>query len=462
MAVEDFKVYTQDSGWVSLAQTLPQGTSEGQLLHWDGTQWAAASDGTADGQYLVWNDTAKRWEPGTHETGNLPIQSDDGTVVLDSPNPNTFSINIGASQRVIIDADSADFEGTIKCNDFLSSVAADPAEIQLTSNIVFECLKLSRFNANGTTVVEVNGEDFSVGINSVATDKAGLTVKTKVVNPTYGTQGVWSNGSVSPSTQAGRFFDSFLSQPIIAAASSCEVIHFRAFDNAASTTTGSHAGFFASGLTASTTKNYGFWSQVALEAGKTNYAFFASSSAPSYFNGDIITSTIRSKDDKEGSIVLNENLVLDGQTVSMNVGDPAKNITFGSNTSDVAGGDGIYFLSRNHDLAFSSNEIRFNSNWSGGANVCHWLMKEDGGFVAYNTNSYIRTPHVKGLVDTDAQIDLGSQAEIKNGDGSEYVPLTNDSIPTKKYVDDVIWVGTQAEYDALGIYDNKRLYCITD
>ena len=430
----------------------------------------------------------------------LPISSEDGTVVLDSPDPSTFSINIGASKRVIVDSDSSDFEGKIICSTFTAKVDVDPAEIQLSSNIVFECLKLTRFNASGTTVVEVSGEDFSVGINTVATDKAGLTVKTKVVNPTYGTQGVWSNGSVSPSTQAGRFFDSFLSQPIIAAASSCEVIHFRAFDNAASTTTGSHAGFVASGLTAGTTKNYGFWSQVASEDGKINYAFYASSSAPSYFNGDVITSTVRAKDGKEGSIVLNDNMLLDGQTVTIEVGPPngGKRIEIGDNTSNVAGGDGVYFSSQLNDLAFSSNEIRFNSDWSAGATEPTWVMTQDSGLVGNNNFNYVKCGSISGTAANDASVTLGDQATLTKGDGSAYVVTNAASIATKQYVDDnaggpayddtqikadlaseastraaadttlqsnidaKIWVGTTASYNNISQKLPGTLYCLTD
>ena len=233
---------------------------------------------------------------------DLPIRSADGTVVLNSPSASIFTISVNGAPQLTLDIDSADFRGSITCSEVRASSENNPAEIQLTSNLVFEVEKLTRFNANGVTVVEVNGEIFGVGINTVAADKAGLTVKTKVGNPTYGTQGVWSNGSVSATTQAGRFFDSYLSQPIIASASSCEVYHFRAYDNATSTTAGTHAGFVAGNLKAGTTKNYGFWSQVASEAGKTNYAFYASSTALSYLKGGLLTPSIAGLNSTDASI----------------------------------------------------------------------------------------------------------------------------------------------------------------
>jgi hypothetical protein len=284
MAVEDFKVYTQDSGWVSLAQTLPQGTSEGQLLHWDGTQWAAASDGTADGQYLVWNDTAKRWEPGTHVTGNLPISSDDGTVVLDSPSANVFTVSTGGTERVAVSTTDATFSVPVR------------------------------------------------------------------------------------------------------------------------------------------------------------------------------TPTVKGVVDTDAQIDLDASAIISGSVVGFNVGDPSKNITFGSNTSGIAGGDGVYVLSRTNSLAFSSNEIRFNSDWSGGAAEPTWVMTTDSGLVAQNANNYIKCGTVKGLADTDAQIDLGAELLTTN-----HTPTQPNSIATKQTVDDKIQVMTTAEYNALGADVNPTtLYCLTD
>ena len=226
----------------------------------------------------------------------------------------------------------------------------------------------------------------------------------------------------------------------------------------------SQYGYRACSLQRSRTQNIGFISQVGLSGAKQNYNFFADGAAPSKFRGAIQVSTITGlAPDSDAKIDLGDNAIITGSVIGFNVGDPAKNITVGDNTSDVAGGDGVYITSRTHDLAFSSNGIRFNSNWTDGATVCHWLMKEDGGFVAYNTNSYITTPHVKGLEEDDAQIDLGSELRTTN-----HTPTQPNSIATKKYVDDAvsgaIWKGTQQEFDNIGAgnYDDDVLYCITN
>lgn len=74
-------------------------------------------------------------------------------------------------------------------------------------------------------------------------------------------------------------------------------------------------------------------------------------------------------------------------------------------------------------------------------------------------NGEVQTSTVKGLVDTDAQINLGSELRTTN-----HTPTQPDSIATKKIVDDKIWVGTTAEYLAIPIRDilPTTLYCLTD
>ena len=288
MAVEDFKVYTQDSGWVSLAQTLPQGTSEGQLLHWDGTQWAAASDGTADGQYLVWNDTAKRWEPGTHVTGNLPIQSDDGTVVLDSPSANTFSVSTDGVERVKV--------------------------------------KPAAYGSGAVTI----GNDHAHSIG-------GVSVKNDPAQVTYSSQ------------MQMRFVD----------------------ENGKYAYTGCTEPRFAVGA-----------GYALLDGG----AFFAGH-------------------------------------------DNGKTVIF-SGTDDVIVATG--------GLSNPSERLRISTT--------------DATFSVP-----VRTSTVKGLVDTDAQIDLGAELLTTN-----HTPTQPNSIATKQTVDDKIWVGTTAEYNALATKNPTTLYCLTD
>jgi hypothetical protein len=76
--------------------------------------------------------------------------------------------------------------------------------------------------------------------------------------------------------------------------------------------------------------------------------------------------------------------------------------------------------------------------------------------------SELQTPSVRGLAGTDAQVTLGQQATLKAVDGSEYVPTNPASLATKKIVDDKIWVGTTAQYNAIATKNPTTLYCLTD
>ena len=62
-------------------------------------------------------------------------------------------------------------------------------------------------------------------------------------------------------------------------------------------------------------------------------------------------------------------------------------------------------------MAFSADEIRFNSNWTDGASVNHWLMDTNGAFIAgSNTGKIQCSTHISvGGAATDAKIELGDE-----------------------------------------------------
>ena len=61
------------------------------------------------------------------------------------------------------------------------------------------------------------------------------------------------------------------------------------------------------------------------------------------------------------------------------------------------------------------------------------------------------------------QIVLESQQAFLNAsDGSDYTPTQPNSIATKQTVDDKIWVGTTAQYNAIATKNPTTLYCLTD
>ena len=145
------------------------------------------------------------------------------------------------------------------------------------------------------------------------------------------------------------------------------------------------------------------------------------------------------------------------------------NESSGTGFANVGVGGCYWYLRDSKRFGIGATGINFNANAAANATTYDWKMEPDGTFVA-NADRGIETAYItagrhnsNNAPETAPQITLnGTQVTLGLKDGNAYAPLTNDSIPTKKYVDELIWIGTQAEYDALGIYDNKRLYCITD
>ena len=71
--------------------------------------------------------------------------------------------------------------------------------------------------------------------------------------------------------------------------------------------------------------------------------------------------------------------------------------------------------------------------------------------------SELQVPEVVGLNANDASIELGSELLTSN-----HTPTQPNSIATKQTVDDKIWVGTTAQYNALATKNPTTLYCLTD
>ena len=80
-----------------------------------------------------------------------------------------------------------------------------------------------------------------------------------------------------------------------------------------------------------------------------------------------------------------------------------------------------------------------------------------GGTADSYFNGNIKTPTVSGLAGNDASIKLGAELLTTN-----HTPTQPNSIATKQTVDDKIWVGTTAQYNALATKNPTTLYCLTD
>ncbi len=142
--------------------------------------------------------------------------------------------------------------------------------------------------------------------------------------------------------------------------------------------------------------------------------------------------------------------------------------TFSGQIRNKTGSSTIAYLESTTDAA----QVKLNST-----NESWWIGPNNFGFAIFNnsqnqslfvfdaagnfkvTGGSVQTPSVSGLADNDASIALGAELLTSN-----HTPTQPNSIATKAYADTKagLWTGTQAEYDALGVYDNQTLYCITD
>ena len=195
--------------------------------------------------------TAEKVEP------KLPISSADGTVVLDSPSANTFTIETGGTAQFTVRSDG---------------------------NI---------------------GQGYSgqANINYALYQGFGISTQEEI-------------GFLS----APKFDDqpavrcvSVESQPLFTDVKASSVVHFNAKDDRAGNKefTGTQIGFQAGYFTKSSTQNIGFDSAVS---GSGNFAFFASGSSPSQFNGGVFTPSVRGLADNDASIALGAELLTSNHT----------------------------------------------------------------------------------------------------------------------------------------------------
>ena len=319
----------------------------------------------------------------------LPISSSDGTVVLDSPAANTFTISTGGTERVIVAS-----EGQVL-------VGLDAVE-----------------NANFN--MHVAGDD-NVQICIDATDVSattGAVLKLRCGNNKY-----WNfqhAQNVDGSLEKNQFI----------------------------ITNGS--GTFLRGY-------------------QDNTAFFS---------GDIRTSRIAGPAANDASIELGPNLTLDNKsgiiwlgsskdapagTTNLLVGDSegdGKNLLISSGQPKTAGeaGSAISFATAagNGDRA---RRTRMYIDPEGNVGIDN--VAPDEKLVV--GNGRIASSGFCGYDATSCLIDLTAQnAQVLRKDGSDYTPTQPNSIATKKTVDDKIWVGSTAEYQALATKNPETLYCLTD
>lgn len=195
----------------------------------------------------------------------LPIDSDDGTVTLDSPSANTFTVSTAGTDKLTID----------------------------------QVGRFKVFNSLGTNTFFVrNDGNVGVGINGQAYER--MTIDGSLVQSSgYPAVGAKISTSVSnDGTGAEPAVFGFESQ--IAATGEerfQRVAHFMANKSDGADTIDNHVGFLAN-----------------ISGGTNAYAFYSLGTTPSYFGGNIQAPSVSGLNDNDASIQFGANLLTTNHT----------------------------------------------------------------------------------------------------------------------------------------------------
>ena len=386
----------------------------------------------------------------------LPISSADGTVVLDSPSANTFTIETGGEERVKVSDTAATFDVDVQTARIIG-LATNNASIDLGENAkVVASGRLCQTEwVSATNAIE---EVFaSRNFKSYANNGVVNFVRT---DDTVATNLYWYDVNLAPDQKT-------------------------------------NASVGAGGFTINATKTLGLTGDGIHFAPNTK--------------GD--PSTILWEMTSEGGLIGTPGGYIQTPSVS-GLADNDASIELGA-TAKITAGTSYYQLYSNGYHVFQSdgsqsrftNDGRFlvNTSTLDVGYLSTFLQNKSGetGIVRFVTNNtdgtaslYLDCDPVTGIVG----LKTNQQLCITQVAGSDYTPTRPDSIATVRYVldnaggdayddtqikadlasevsareaadqalqDDInskaeIWTGTQAEYDALGIYSNYTLYCITD
>ena len=123
---------------------------------------------------------------------------------------------------------------------------------------------------------------------------------------------------------------------------------------------------------------------------------------------------------------------------------------------------GIVFVARyeiGEGLLYNNNYV-LTGTWSNNVFSCTTTY-----FRPFPWNGYILLSY-NNLLQTNKAATISNKFTYNTLPESSITPTTDNQFTTKKYVDDSIsnkiWIGTQAEYDALGTYSDDTLYFIKE
>ena len=336
----------------------------------------------------------------------LPIDSTDGTVVLDSPSANTFTISTGGAASIELGAAariSTDGEGRVQVSDrfplyvYNQSGSSYDASGSNTSGV------LVVHNVSGTGITRCSAFDGTLNVSGTVAD---LSI--------YNARNVNFTGSG-------------------------DVVNV-------------YSGFKVNNLDTKGSIQAGYVSEVDVSGSQERYQFYGSGSAPSYFGGDIQTSRI------VGSTAPNSDASIElGANFTATAGSAFFELRTGGNCGIGTNGEGLKArLDVNGTIAAKPTATTDQVD-SGVPTIINREMTAGG---VYSGISFFQDVDAVGISIANRSKLIISEDDIRAVDS--YTPTQPNSIATKQTVDDKIWVGTTAEYNAIATKNPTTLYCLTD
>ena len=354
----------------------------------------------------------------------LPIESDDGTVTLDSPSANTFTVATGGTEVGRFGATyfrcssaTGNYFYTEQVGNYQAIWIGGKAGSGSSGNVGIQTAKVTGTDTDGRSMTIVAG----------ASTGAGLPGELN-----FATSNVGSSGSTENQVTTRLKIDNanriLVNTPQAPDATPPNVLYVNG------------SAISSSGVQTP--------SVSGLADNDASIVFDANCS---FLSSGIFNFQFKNADNSFGS--------------KINVG---YNETSSTGFANIGVGGCYWYLRDSKRFGIGATGINFNANAAANASTYDWQMEPDGTFVA-NANRGIEAAYITagrnnsgGTLSTSPKIFLdGEGITAVNTDGSDYTPTQPNSIATKQIVDDKIWVGTTAEYNAL-TKNPTTLYCLTD
>ena len=394
-------------------------------------------------QVHVWDGDA--WVPVVRDECNLPIESVDGTVVVDGDS-SVFTVSTGGEERLVVDTESLHFKDSMYA-DFEQAAKEGESTGQACGRIQGYDDKFFVQTLNSKPLyIRVDGtDDLQIfPSNHYVRARIGLQAGLGSAGlPAYSFYNDTNTGIYSPSDDVIAVSTGGTERVTVDAdgnlIANVQIQTSRIVGSAAPDTDAS----IELGASATITGN-----RVNLVSTENDWGttLTVQSNLMSHRYGAVNGNVKHSVKETDGTYTQILNVVYVGLDSTYNDG-------FGTGP-----GSAFYDYQTGGLNTKAKNSIR--------------LITKNGksGDEEVSTNLYLRSTDVDGtdnplvsLSTKDVLMEfVGGQEILKKNSTNPYSPTQPNSIATKQTVDDKIWVGTTVQYNAIVTKNPSTLYCLTD